>query len=226
MFIDWFAPSSVDDFKTQYFQKTPIANTGTAVRATALLDWEVMGRVLASPQPLDLVTVASGRLVDAPAPRSIDELRRLMRAGVSVVVRDGECHDPGLRQLADAVEAELPGVVHVQLYATPGGTNSYGWHYDFEDVFIAQAAGAKDYYFRANTVAHETRLGDILDFQVFRQEHSPIFSSRLLPADSLYIPSRWWHLVTCSEDSLSISVGVMPPAELAAARKGDRRRPP
>lgn len=224
MFLDWFAPSSAEAFKAQYFQKAPIANAGTAMSAAALLDWDVMGRVLASPRALNVVTVAAGRLVDAPAPRSLDELRSLMRLGVSVVVRDGERHDPGLRQLADAVETALPGVAHVQLYATPGGTNSYGWHYDFEDVFIAQTAGAKDYYFRANTVARQTRLGDNLDFQAFRQENTPIFSSRLLPGDSLYLPSRWWHLVTCSEDSLSISVGVMSPAELAAARPNPHRR--
>ena len=33
--------------------------------------------------------------------------------------------------------------------------NSYGWHHDFEDVFIAQTAGVKDDYFRANTVARD-----------------------------------------------------------------------
>lgn len=225
--MDWFAPLSLDDFQTHYFQKEPLATAGAALNATSLLDWDIMGRVLASPHPLDLVTVTSGRLVQAPAPRSTAALRGLLKAGVSVVVRDGEHHDPGLRRLADAFEATFPGNVHVQLYATPGGTNSYGWHYDFEDVFIAQTAGAKDYYFRDNTVARQTRLGEVLDFQVFREERSPIFSSQLLAADALYIPSRWWHLVTCREDSLSISVGVMPPAELARAHPpAPGRRPP
>ena len=113
----------------------------------------------------------------------------------------------------------LPGEVHVQVYATPAGTNSYGWHYDFEDVFIAQTAGVKDYYFRQNTVARDTRLGDQLDFTSVRRETSPIYQSRLIAGDWLYIPSTWWHLVKCVEDSLSISVGVMPPEALRDARR-------
>jgi 50S ribosomal protein L16 3-hydroxylase len=169
------------------------------------------------------MTVAGGVMVDVPCPRSLDGLRALMRRGVSVVVRAGERHDPGLAGLAAAFGEALPGgEVHIQLYATPGGTNAYGWHYDFEDVFIAQTAGAKDYYFRDNTVARDTVLGDDLDFTRFRLERSPIYSSRLLAGDWLYIPARWWHLVKGLEDSLSISIGVMP----AEAFRQARRIPP
>ena len=42
-----------------------------------------------------------------------------------------------------------PGTPQVQVFATPAGTHGFGWHYDLEDVFIAQTAGMKDYYFRA-----------------------------------------------------------------------------
>ena len=218
MIIEWFAPLDLETFRHRHFQRLPLANAGNACRAVPLLDWETMGRVLASEKTLDLVTVAAGRLVDAPAPRSLDDVRALMRSGTSVVVRNGEQHDPGLRTLADAFAAVLPGQVHVQLYATPAGTNSYGWHYDFEDVFIAQTAGVKDYYFRANTVDRQTRLGDLLDFGTFRRETSGVYSTRLLAGDCLYIPTRWWHLVRCVEDSLSLSIGVMPPEELRRAR--------
>jgi ribosomal protein L16 Arg81 hydroxylase len=135
------------------------------------------------------------------------------------VVRAAERNDPGLARLAERFERVLPGEVHIQLYATPAGTNSYGWHYDFEDVFIAQTAGVKDYYFRQNTVARDARLGDQLDFTSVRRETSPIYQSRLIAGDWLYIPSTWWHLVKCVEDSLSISVGVMPPEALRDARR-------
>ena len=37
--------------------------------------------------------------------------------------------------------------------------------------------------------------------------------------DWLYIPYRWWHLVKCVQESLSISVGVMSPSELQRARR-------
>ena len=51
------------------------------------------------------------------------------------------------------------------------------------------------------------------------RETSPIYTARLEPGDWLYIPSRWWHLVKCVTDSLSISTGVMSERELARARR-------
>ena len=180
--------------------------------------WQTFADVLASERPIDVLTVAAGETVQVPRPRSRADMRRLMETGVSVVVRAAEQNDPGLARLAERFERVLPGEVHVQLYATPAGTNSYGWHYDFEDVFIAQTAGVKDYYFRANTVARDAALGDKLDFTSFANERSPLMSARLIAGDWLYLPARWWHLVKCIEESLSISVGVMSPAELQRAR--------
>ena len=139
-----------------------------------------------------------------------------MKVGISTVVRGSECRDDGLRRLATAFGVLLPGLVHVQLYVTPAGTHSFGWHYDFEDVFIVQTLGVKDYFMRENTVARNTRPGDKLDFSCFHQEKSPIMMARLVAGDWLYVPGRWWHFVDCREDSLSISVGVMPPYGLAA----------
>jgi 50S ribosomal protein L16 3-hydroxylase len=219
MLAEWLAPLDLETFRRTHLQIMPCARAGSATSAVPLFGWPVLERLLQSPRPLDLLTVAGGQLVDTPPPRSLEDVGRLMRRGVSVVIRAGERHDPGLSNLAAAFSEALAGEVHVQLYVTPGGTNSYGWHYDFEDVFIAQTLGSKDYYFRENTVAPRTRLGEELDFAVIRQERSPIYTTRLLAGDWLYIPARWWHLVTCKEDSLSISVGVMPLSALREARR-------
>jgi ribosomal protein L16 Arg81 hydroxylase len=218
---DWLAPRAPAWFLEHHFGRAPHAAAGAARGALPLLVWPTFDGVLADGPEVDVLTVAGGRFVPAPPPRSSADVRALMRRGVSTVVRGAERHDAGLRALAASLERSLPdaGEVHVQLYATPGGTNSYGWHYDFEDVFIAQTAGAKDYYFRANTVALGTRLGERLDFGPVRDERSPLMSSRLLAGDWLYLPRRWWHLVKCVEEALSISVGVMPLGELREARR-------
>jgi 50S ribosomal protein L16 3-hydroxylase len=219
MLADWLVPLDLSTFLQTHLQRQPYARPGTAAGAVSLFDWSALERVLASDRPLDLLTVARGQLVDVPPPRSLDDVRALMRRGVSVVVRASERHDAGLAKLAEAFSAALPGEVHVQLYVTPGGTNSYGWHYDFEDVFIVQTLGSKDYLFRDNTLARHTVLGDPLDFSLVRSETSPLFTAQLVAGDWLYIPARWWHLVTCREDSLSISIGVMPPAAFRNARR-------
>jgi 50S ribosomal protein L16 3-hydroxylase len=211
---DWVSALTPSFFAT-HFARLPYGRPAGAAAAAPLLDWATFDRVL--PAAADVLTVAAGRLVDAPAPRSAADVRRLMRDGVSTVVRGSERHDVALAALAARFGAAVPGEVHVQLYATPARTHSYGWHYDFEDVFIAQTMGAKDYLFRPNTVARDTRLGEVLDFTVIRQERSQTLGSRLLVGDCLYIPRRWWHLVRCIEDSLSISVGVMPEAAIRDA---------
>lgn len=219
MLAQWLAPDNVDEFLQNVLQKQPYARPGAAATALPLLQWSTLDGVLGSQRPLDVMTVSQGQLVDVPMPRSSGDVQRLMRRGVSTVIRASEQHDADLAALAAAFGQAVPGEVHVQLYATPGGSNSYGWHYDFEHVFIAQTRGIKDYYFRENTVATHTALGDQLDFTVFRDERSPLFSSQLVAGDWLYIPARWWHLVKCVEDSLSISIGVMPPEELRAAKR-------
>ena len=229
MLPEWLAPDGVDWFTSNHLGKTPCARPAAAMDALPLGTWDTVETVLASQLPVDVLTVTRGETVRVPQPRSAADAARLMAAGVSVVVRAAEKHDAGLAGLVERFERVLPGEVHIQFYATPGGTNSYGWHYDFENVFIAQTAGVKDYYFRANTVAVDAVLGDKLDFTSVRSERSPLMSARLVSGDWLYLPARWWHLVKCVEESLSISVGVMSPSELGRARRlppgwtGDRR---
>jgi 50S ribosomal protein L16 3-hydroxylase len=231
MLPEWLAPDEVGWFASNHLGKTPCARPAAAMDALPLGTWQTVEAVLGSDLPVDVLTVARGETVRVRAPRSRADVVRLMEAGVSVVVRAAEKHDAGLAGLVQRFERVLPGEVHVQLYATPGGTNSYGWHYDFEDVFIAQTAGVKDYYFRANTVEVDAVLGDRLDFTSVRNERSPLMTARLVAGDWLYLPARWWHLVKCVEESLSISVGVMSPSELRRARRlpagwtGERRAP-
>jgi 50S ribosomal protein L16 3-hydroxylase len=215
----WVAPHDLAWFTAHHLHRAPYAAPGAAANVIPVFGAETLDRVLRSDRPVDALTVNGGRLVDGPTPRSLADARRLNDAGVSVVVRGAEVHDPGLAELAAAFSRVLPGEVHIQLYVTPGGTNSFGWHYDFEDVFIAQTAGVKDYSFRANTVALDARLGETLDFGAIRRETSPLYSARLAAGDWLYLPARWWHLVKAVEDSLSISVGVMSPQALAARRR-------
>jgi 50S ribosomal protein L16 3-hydroxylase len=221
MLSEWLAPQTVEWFLENHLGKAPYACPGAAAGAVPLFEWQTLDGVLGGggdTQP-DVLVVRRGEMVAAPVPRSLADVRALVTAGVSVVVRGAERHDPGLAAIARGFERVLPGEVHVQLYATPGGSNSYGWHYDFEDVFIAQTAGVKDYYFRANSVSRDARLGDKLDFTAVSREVSPMFAARLLAGDWLYLPATWWHLVKCTDNALSISVGVMPPAALASASR-------
>jgi 50S ribosomal protein L16 3-hydroxylase len=210
MLDEWLAPASVHDFVRGYFGRTPHARPGAAARVVPWFDWATLGRVLEQGPP-DMLIASRGQLVEVPLPRNLSDVRRLLAARLGLVIRKSERHDRQLAQLARAFGQHVPGDVHIQLYVTPAGTQTFGWHYDFEDVFIAQTAGMKDYHFRDNTVARGTPVGAQPDFSCVRRETSPLFGSQLIPGDWLYIPRRWWHLVHSVEDSLSISIGVLPP---------------
>jgi 50S ribosomal protein L16 3-hydroxylase len=214
MLSDWLGALSIDEFRTRFLGVAPAAQPATALAARAVLSWDRLDGVLRTAS--DILVVAQGNLLPVAPPRSVAALGGYFAAGVGLCIRHSERHDPGLAAVAAAFD-EL-GTAQVQLFVTPGGTHGFGWHYDDEDVFIAQTAGTKDYYFRANTVA-ATEPARPEVFARYRDETSPLATATLVAGDFLYIPARWWHMAVCREDALSISVGVTP--HKPAARTGD-----
>lgn len=200
----------IQEFVRAHLGHGPFARPSAASEACGWFDWAVLDRVLGARPAPDVLVASGGRLANASAPRNCHEVRQLMSRKLGVVVRKAERQDRVLGELAEQFARDLPGEVHVQLYITPAGTQTFGWHYDLEDVFIVQTAGTKDYFMRANTVTD--RFAAHPDFSAVRRERSALFTSRLLPGDWLYIPARWWHLVRSVEDALSISIGVIPRA--------------
>lgn len=210
MLREWLSPGTVTEFVRTHLHRQPWAQPATASGARAIFGWDTLDRVLrAEPSP-DLIVIAKGKPVDTPAPRSAEEVRALMKRGVGLVIRRAEQHDPGLAELARAFANDLPGEVHLQLFVTPADSHGFSWHYDFEDVFIVQTEGIKEYFFRENTVELATPRGGQPDFGKVRVETAPIGTARLEPGDWLYLPARWWHVAHCVADSLSISVGSFP----------------
>jgi 50S ribosomal protein L16 3-hydroxylase len=210
MFASWVAPGGIEQFRRDILRRSACARPHSAHSAIELLTWDVLGDVLAATDPgPDVLVCAKGHLLPFPAPRDLAELRAYMRLGIGLAMRHTErCH-PRLRALADELADVFAGSAQVQVFVTPGGTHGFGWHYDAEDVFIVQTAGIKDYYFRENTVERDAPFPRA-DFNGYETEQSALQTACLVPGDFLYIPARWWHMALCREDSLSISVGVMP----------------
>lgn len=210
MLSRWLAPAPLEEFLRVHLRQAPLARPGAARDVLEWFDWPVLDRLLdvSWPRP-DVLVASGGRLVETAEPRNLAEARQIMARAQGVVIRRAERHEPRLAQLARSFAEELPGRVHVQVYATPIGTQTFGWHFDAEDVFIVQVVGTKDYYMRANTVARSAAVSGAA-FGLVRSETSPLLLARLIPGDWLYIPARWWHLVHSIVDALSISIGVLP----------------
>jgi hypothetical protein len=220
MLAEWLAPTTIDTFKAAHLHRSAWAQPASAKLSTVSVDWGVLAQVLAqngapAGSGPDVIVCAKGQRLSYPAPRDLDELRAYLRMGIGLCVRHTQrCH-PVLRSIADGFEAVFTGGVQVQLFVTPSGTHGFGWHYDAEDVFIAQTIGAKDYFFRANTVEADAPFPP-RDFSGYHRESSELQMATLVPGDFLYIPARWWHMAIARADCLSVSVGVMPGGPLLA----------
>lgn len=151
----------------------------------------------------------SGKLLDVPVPRSRNAFLNLFSEGCSFVVREAERHDAGIRAIADSFERDMGGLVTIQVFVTPPGHFGFGWHYDCEDVFIAQTAGVKEYVLRENTVNPEPTIDAMPSDMQFERENSQLVACTMAAGDFLYIPRGWWHMGRATEPSLGLSVGVL-----------------
>ncbi|HLL24651.1 MAG TPA: cupin domain-containing protein [Kofleriaceae bacterium] len=204
----WLGPVSRETFVAEHLQRAPLAQPGTV--DSSVLDWPLLERVLQNDP--DTLVVAGGKLLPFPPPRELVEVRAYFRMGIGLAMRQTCRCTPETRAIADAFRWIGPS--HVQMFITPANTHGFGWHYDDEDVFIAQTTGVKDYFFRPNTVTDAPAHAD--QFVRFTDETSPIYSATLHGGDFLYIPARWWHMAKCREDALSVSVGVFTDRRLLA----------
>lgn len=208
MFERWMQEVTSAPFLETNFGKTPVSMPSVARSAIPFLTWETIQQLIDGDTHSDMLVVRSGRLRNGKV-AGFAEAEALFRDGWSLVLRRCENHDPRLRLLANAFEAALPGDVSIQIYATPSTFQSFSWHYDCEDVFIAQTAGVKEYFLRENTINPRPRLSAMPRDMQAERETMPIIAATLIPGDWLYIPRGWWHVARSVESSLSISVGVL-----------------
>ncbi|HVR44674.1 MAG TPA: cupin domain-containing protein [Thermoanaerobaculia bacterium] len=217
MFTPWLAGASHERFEAEHFQKAPYSEPGSALAAMPLMTWDKVAALLAvSPRP-DVIVAKQGRFLEHAEPDSIEAAQALFAAGCSIVLRALEHFDGELRELAETFGAGMEGEVTVHSFATPRGAIGFGWHYDCEDVFIAQTAGTKEYYLRENTVnPRPTRDAMPRDME-YGREVSPLIRCTLVAGDWLYVPRGWWHMGRGLDDALSLSVGVLSPAAAGTA---------
>jgi len=143
------------------------------------------------------------------------KLARHFRSGGSVVIKHIDNYNFILGQLARDLETWTNfDQAFVNLYFTPKGAQTFGWHQDGHDVLIFQVEGKKVWeiykphyrvpFFPSN-VREFSELG-------LTKEKSELLETVILEkGDLLYIPSCFPHEVRClpSDDSLHLTVGFL-----------------
>jgi 50S ribosomal protein L16 3-hydroxylase len=198
----------LNDFLCDTYLRQPYAASGEAWRVVRTVTADDVDRLVLDPG-CDLLASHGGRCVASLAEDRKAALASHRERHCSLAIRHAERHHAALAGIAAAALLDLAGEVDVQIHSAPAGSPGFGWHFDPEEVFIVQCAGAKDWSVRANTVHPDPVLEAMPARLEFDREISPILRCRLEPGDWLYIPGGWWHVGQAVDDSLSLAIGVM-----------------
>lgn len=198
------------EFTARFLHRLPFSLPDAAGEICNLGTWAVLGELLET-DAADVMVVRQGGRSEAPVPANIREARSLCDEGHTMLVRHAERRHAALQQLAESFERDFHAPVNIHMYVTPPGTHGFSWHYDAEDVFIIQTAGAKEYSLRKNTVNPWPLEETIPDDMRYERELMPMMQVELRAGDWLYIPCGYWHKAEAleSEDAaISLAVGV------------------
>jgi 50S ribosomal protein L16 3-hydroxylase len=212
-----FGSISLKVFVEEYLHRIPMALPGVAEEFSSWSSWDTIGR-LATTTGVDVLLVRDGVTIRPPADADLASLQNYCNDGWTIRVRNLQKHSEAVAGLALSFEETFRGLVNVHLYVTPAGRRGLGWHYDAEDVFILQTAGAKEYLLRKNTV-HPWPLEETMPENLqYERELMPLSRVMLGAGDLLYIPCGYWHRTESPEGSscpaISLAVGVMSPSAI------------
>jgi 50S ribosomal protein L16 3-hydroxylase len=203
------------EFMSEHYLRLPFALAGGCAALGHLGTWEVLQAIWPH-EGVDLIASGQQGVWQGPPPKSNADARRMVDQGYTLAIRHAQRHHPGLAELAADFARDFLAPIDVQLYVTPANSPGFGWHYDFEEVFVLQTAGGKEWWLRKNTV-NPWPLGESLpDDMRYAAEIMPLMHCSLKAGDWLYIPGGYWHRTAAVEESISLSVGVAAPTGLDA----------
>lgn len=221
----WLGDEGWTRFAHEHYGKQPFVLPDAARELIDTCSWQSMSAALAS-HAADVHVIRRGESLSIAPPRSLAALRSLFEQNAGIALRNAEHASDRVRALAAAITEDVPGNQRVAMFATPAATHSLAWHFDVDDLFIVQVAGVKTHHLRANTVLPRPLTQNGHSLAAYPLETSPLRVSELHPGDFLYVPAGFWHMALAKEDSLSISVGVLPSPELQRlAAPPEARRP-
>lgn len=205
MVRQWLSGETLEDFLGKDFGRAPRMGLATAWGAAPLLDWRVVSGLLQAGAEVRLAR--EGRRWRGPAPRSMLEAHKLLRAGWSLRLLAAEAFDEPLRRLADTVRGDIDGKVTIEVGVHPRGEAGFGWRREQEHLFLVQSCAAKSVYFREE-VSGSPRAW------------------RLSPGDWLYLPPGWPYACAAEGDSLTLRVRVTPYSPRASRSSNETKVKP
>jgi 50S ribosomal protein L16 3-hydroxylase len=208
MILDKLFGDARRTFLASHFLATPFAKAGGCREFLDALDAEALSSVFENASA-DVVLGRDGQpWPDAALPKSYSDAQSILAAGGTICVRHAERHSSHLTELAESFRTEFNAPVDIHLHWTAPEKQGFGWHYDAEEVFVLQIAGAKEWWLRKNTVNPWPLMESLPHDMQYEREIMPAMRCLLAAGDVLYVPNGYWHRTAAAETSLSLSVGL------------------
>lgn len=205
-------PQGLEHFKENFLFKQPFAAPDRAHAFKNLINWNLLQEIFRAGRS-DIWLPRYGQLPDNPELNtgSVPFAQACQHFGLgrTILVRHAEKSHRDLAAIASDFEQLFHKAVDIQVYCTPPQEEGFDWHFDFEDVFVIQSYGVKEFRLRKNKLSREELKG-ANPVQGFHEFSDPTEIRCLLTAgDWLYIPSGYWHKANALSTSFHLSIGVM-----------------
>ncbi|WP_413293653.1 JmjC domain-containing protein [Bdellovibrio sp. HCB185ZH] len=209
LFSNMLSPLSIEDFTQKILFKEPFAAPEKATEIRNIFNWNVATEIIQSRYGKSFFA-KNGKVSEEPAPLCMDRFYRGITEGKTLVIPHAENAHSTFAALAHQFTQYYPRPVDVELYLTPEGNEGLDWHYDYEDVFVLQSSGVKEFILRKNSFWPKAADRQISQQTLWPQEKfTGEIRCTLQAGDWLYIPAGYWHKARALTKSYHVSVGLL-----------------
>lgn len=206
---DMLAPITIGEFTQNILFREPFAASGNASAIRSIFNWSVATEIIQSGYT-KCYFANNGRIASHPEPLCMDRFYKGISEGSTLVIPHAEEAHRSFASLVPEFTTHYPCPIDIQLYLTPEGNEGFDWHYDYEDVFVLQSFGVKEFTLRKNSFWPKASNREISQQSLWRQETSNSeIRCTLQAGDWLYIPAGYWHKARALTKSYHVSVGLL-----------------
>jgi len=205
IFQSFFAPISISDFKSEYFNKKVLHLLGNKERTLGFSE-EQFFNCLADCE--NVRAVFKGLLQARIAP---NDAKQMVAAGATICASGVENTNLKLKEFLDALKIELcfTGYISIRAYYSPPG-NGFDKHYDPRIVTTLQIEGSKTWYYCPVPFDQLPMINSPMPIPISYEEHLDKYGTikcTLEPGNILCLPAGVIHWAEAGKtNSLSMNI--------------------